>query len=165
MGSPELPGESNDDDLRPSPMHIINQGGNHSDDSDGEDGNEYEGYQPLPITDQGDDSMEIDNNLSEPITMNNEGDSNLPNVESIDTEVEREVWSQPRPRELDLELDSSRTEQIMSAMAGITLPDVAIPDWAQGVPEERWKEDLLERIRQRKDISPNSNPTTSRRTS
>ncbi|XP_055917692.1 uncharacterized protein LOC129949966 [Eupeodes corollae] len=165
MGSPELPGESNEEDLRPSPMHIINQGGNNSDDSDGEDGNEYDGYQPLPITDQGDDSMEIDNNLSEPLTTTTtNGDPNFPNVESIDAEVEREVWSQPRPQELDLELDSSRTEQIMSAMAGITLPNVAIPDWAQGVPEERWKEDLLERIRQRKDISPNSN-TTSRRTS
>lgn len=37
----------------------------------------------------------------------------------------------------------------MSAMAQITIPEMSIPDWAQGVSEDKWKEELLERIRQR----------------
>lgn len=37
----------------------------------------------------------------------------------------------------------------MSAMAQITIPAMAIPEWAQGVSEDKWKEELLERIRQR----------------
>lgn len=39
-------------------------------------------------------------------------------------------------------------------MANFSLPNLAVPSWADGVPEERWKEELLQRIRQRK---PNSN--------
>lgn len=35
-------------------------------------------------------------------------------------------------------------------MANFQLPNLAVPDWAAGVPEERWKEELLQRIRQRK---------------
>lgn len=34
-------------------------------------------------------------------------------------------------------------------MANFKLPVTSVPDWAIGVPEEQWKEDLLERIRQR----------------
>lgn len=34
-------------------------------------------------------------------------------------------------------------------MSNITLPNAVVPEWANGVPEERWKEELLERIRQR----------------
>lgn len=37
----------------------------------------------------------------------------------------------------------------MSVMAGIKLPTTAIPEWAQGIPEEKWKEDLLEKIRKK----------------
>lgn len=33
-------------------------------------------------------------------------------------------------------------------MAGFQLPNFAVPEWAAGVPEERWKEELLQRIRQ-----------------
>jgi len=35
-------------------------------------------------------------------------------------------------------------------MSKITLPNVTVPDWAKGVPEERWKHELLERIQTRK---------------
>lgn len=40
-------------------------------------------------------------------------------------------------------------------MANITLPNAVVPEWANGVPEERWKEELLERIRQRGDLLQN----------
>lgn len=34
-------------------------------------------------------------------------------------------------------------------MAGIKLPSISVPQWAQGIPEESWKEELLRRIRER----------------
>lgn len=46
----------------------------------------------------------------------------------------------------------------MSAMAQISIPSMAIPEWAQGVSEDKWKEDLLERIRQRQ-LQRNQNTT------
>ena len=62
-----------------------------------------------------------------------------------------------RPQELQLELNTEKTEQILSAMANFTLPNVAVPQWAEGVSEEHWKEELLQRIRQRKDVLSGSN--------
>lgn len=44
----------------------------------------------------------------------------------------------------------------MSVMANISIPTMSIPDWAQGVSEDKWKEDLLDRIRQRQ-FQPNLN--------
>lgn len=34
-------------------------------------------------------------------------------------------------------------------MSTITLPNITVPDWAKGVPEERWKHELLDRINNR----------------
>lgn len=39
----------------------------------------------------------------------------------------------------------------MSAMANFTLPTSNIPAWAQGDSDDRWKDDLLNRIRQRQE--------------
>lgn len=41
-------------------------------------------------------------------------------------------------------------------MAGFTLPNMSVPEWADGVPEEHWKEELLQRIRQRKPTTDNT---------
>lgn len=37
----------------------------------------------------------------------------------------------------------------MSAMANFTLPTSNIPAWAQGDLDEKWKDDLLQKIRGR----------------
>ncbi|XP_073826831.1 uncharacterized protein [Musca autumnalis] len=178
MGSPELPSDAGEEDLRTTQIvhHPPPAGG--SDDSDNESMNDYDGYQPLSMDEhnQGytlqngameDDDEDADDDTEgfnaqsraqQPSTNEDNveasevtyGDPNLPPIESIDAEVEREVWSQPRPQELEIELDSNKTQQILSAMANFSLPNMAVPSWADGVPEERWKEELLERIRQRK---------------
>ena len=41
-------------------------------------------------------------------------------------------------------------------MAKIQLPMLSIPEWAKEIPEEKWKEDLLQKIRNR-DISDSKN--------
>lgn len=38
----------------------------------------------------------------------------------------------------------------MSLMTQINLPEHSIPDWAREVSDDKWKEELLDRIRQRK---------------
>lgn len=141
MGSPELPSDAGEEDLRTT--HIVHHPPAPSDDSDNESVNDYDGYQPLAMDehhqgyvqngfDDDDDEEEdatnnVDNNggfnamrsqqptLAEDNAEMGEvtyGDPNLPPVESIDAEVEREVWSQPRPQELQIELDSNKTQQV-----------------------------------------------------
>lgn len=39
--------------------------------------------------------------------------------------------------------------QIRNVMADFKLPNASVPQWAIGIPEESWKEELLLRIRQR----------------
>lgn len=157
MGLPDHP-ENNDNDYMPwnnsAPILIHNL--NLNDDNENEDDeNEYSGYEPLghagggfniPYAtddDDDDDSDESDNEVNDLETAQVQD----PQAPCPEAEIEREVWNAPRPSELNIELDTTRTEQIMSAMAGISLPTSAIPDWAQNVPEEKWKEDLLVKIR------------------
>lgn len=151
MGSPELPGES-ENNLSTNGTHITNYAQNTSEDSDVEDDNIYEGYEPLPMG----ETIDFDNSLSN--DENQPEDSNLPNIISSDIEIAQQVWNEPSPRQ-EIELDTSKTAQIMSAMATITLPTTAIPDWAQVVPEEKWKQDLLDRIRQRNEPTNIENKT------
>ncbi|XP_065355600.1 uncharacterized protein LOC135950040 [Calliphora vicina] len=174
MGAPELPNDPGEEDLRTT--HIVHHPPAPSDDSDNEslqDAGAYEGYQPLSMDenhidyghmrlDEDDDNdayhnregftriqenRDLDEN--EPVEVVH-GDPHMPQIETVDAEIVREIWSQPRPQELQIELDGNKTEQILNAMANFQLPNLAVPDWAAGVPEERWKEELLQRIRQRK---------------
>ncbi|XP_017471546.1 PREDICTED: uncharacterized protein LOC108362897 isoform X2 [Rhagoletis zephyria] len=162
MGAPELPGDPGEDDVHGTQLNV-----HHppvpSDDSDNEinSTDAYDGYQPLAMVEDVNDTAMDDNESiednSEDTIQYADSDSacgngeagNLPPVESADAEIERQVWSEPRPKELQLELDNSKTTQILNVMANITLPNAVVPDWAAGVPEERWKAELLERIRQR----------------
>ena len=67
----------------------------------------------------------------------------------------REVWSAPSGR--TIELGSEQAEQVRAAMANFNLPASSFPAWASAVPEEQWKQQLLERLQQqRDDMQPNS---------
>lgn len=43
-------------------------------------------------------------------------------------------------------MGTEQAEQVRAAMADFALPASAIPDWASEVPEEQWKQQLLDRI-------------------
>ncbi|KAM8717736.1 hypothetical protein ACLKA7_004440 [Drosophila subpalustris] len=152
MGGPELPTDPGDEHHFPTPAIEHPHVGDQSDDSDAAS-DAYDGYQPLAtdIEDvaavSGEDADGDIDLMAAPVTH---GDPNMPAIESVDVEIERQVWNEPRPQELQMELDKTRTEQILKAMSKITLPNVTVPDWARGVPEERWKHELLERIQTRK---------------
>lgn len=159
MGFPELPSE---DDKNISALDVPDQNHPMTDDDDEIDGNPYNGYEPLSLNDNQDFVMDEDNDdedddldTVESIKGSTEEPSlceggDLPKVMTVDQEVESEIWGQPRPKELEIPLDTNKTEQILTAMATIKLPNTAIPNWAKDVPEESWKNDLLQRIRDRK---------------
>ncbi|XP_028047394.1 male-enhanced antigen 1 [Monomorium pharaonis] len=58
-----------------------------------------------------------------------------------------EVWSCPHNRS-DIELDATKIKEVKSVMASITIPETSIPQWANAISEEQWKEQLLVRIKQ-----------------
>ncbi|XP_022227900.2 uncharacterized protein LOC111077790 [Drosophila obscura] len=165
---PELPSDPGHE-IFPTPAVDHPRVGIESEDSD--DSDAYDGYQRLAMDDFNDSEprtepqppqVEVEaNTLPEddedidlttaPVTH---GDPNMPPIECADIEIERQVWNEPRPQELQMELDKTRTEQILKAMSTITLPNITVPDWAKGVPEERWKLDLLERINSRQQPKP-----------
>ncbi|PNF16766.1 hypothetical protein B7P43_G00885 [Cryptotermes secundus] len=57
----------------------------------------------------------------------------------------REVWSGSSHGD-SIEMGSEQAERVRAAMANFSLPASAIPSWASAVPEEQWKQQLLDRI-------------------
>lgn len=123
MGGPELPTDPGHE-VFPTPAVDHPRVGVESEDSDDPDA--YEGYQPLamdegnegiaaeeprvqaPETEDGTADGDIDL-LTAPVTH---GDPNMPPIEAADVEIERQVWNEPRPKELQMELDKTRTDQV-----------------------------------------------------
>lgn len=56
---------------------------------------------------------------------------------------EEKLWNQPRLEADRLQLDTAQVSKIKSAMAGFRLPPASIPDWAQKISEDQWKQQLL----------------------
>ncbi|XP_015117286.1 male-enhanced antigen 1 [Diachasma alloeum] len=58
-----------------------------------------------------------------------------------------QVWSSPSTAS-NIDLDADKISQVKSAMATFTLPKAAIPEWAQSVSEEQWKNRLIDKIKE-----------------
>lgn len=169
MGSPDFPPDEAPNRYQDPSSTITFPQNNHgaSEDSDNNDQGDsaYSGYQQLSTIDgenftaagnSSDDEEEDGTPTNElPPDMNDielcgSGGSAFPDVTPIDVEIQQEIWKLPRPAELlNIELDEQRTNQILNVMSGISLPDAAIPPWAQNVSEDKWKTELLEKIRQK----------------
>jgi hypothetical protein len=57
----------------------------------------------------------------------------------------REIWSGLSSGD-SIEMGNERAEEVKAAMANFALPVSAIPEWASAVPEEQWKQQLLDQI-------------------
>ncbi|XP_073949396.1 uncharacterized protein [Choristoneura fumiferana] len=138
------PPDNSPHELTPPPRHDLMMNGNQAEESDDE--NEYFGYEPLP---QGPEAVHSDDESdddSQPNVESQQAPSNdVPLIESMDNVLTREVWSAPRPVD-PIEMDNERAQQVMSAMANFALPQASIPDWAQSITEEQWKQTLNDRI-------------------
>lgn len=56
------------------------------------------------------------------------------------------IWNEPRQVE-NIVLDTTKTAEILNVMNNFKLPPSSIPVWARDIPEDQWKEDLLQKIR------------------
>uniref|UniRef100_A0A182JJR1 Menorin-like domain-containing protein n=1 Tax=Anopheles atroparvus TaxID=41427 RepID=A0A182JJR1_ANOAO len=157
MGLPDLPGQpEKEDTFTVDENHTIHVDPFSEDESDNEsvgDNHGYEGYQPLN-TDELNPSHRRLSVMEENVESGMDVDLNEPAESEPHSGVSLEllnvdVWNAPRPNELNIDIDSTKAAEIVNVMAGIKLPTTAVPDWARGVPEEEWKENLLQRIRQR----------------
>ncbi|XP_053672623.1 uncharacterized protein LOC128722954 isoform X2 [Anopheles nili] len=138
MGLPDLPGQPEDDTNFKMDEHNTIRAERFS-----EDESDNESIRRTSLTENETDSVAdatINEDESSTVDQNSSLNSELCNID---------VWNAPRPDELSIEIDSSKAAEIVTVMAGIKLPTTAVPDWAHGVPEEEWKENLLQRIRQR----------------
>ncbi|XP_011501026.1 PREDICTED: uncharacterized protein LOC105364716 [Ceratosolen solmsi marchali] len=73
-------------------------------------------------------------------TMNNEEES-LIRSETL------EVWSS-QSNTSNIDLDADKINQVKTAMASFILPNTAIPQWANYISEDQWKEQLILRIKE-----------------
>ncbi|XP_001602458.1 male-enhanced antigen 1 [Nasonia vitripennis] len=126
----------------------------HESDSEDEDAGPA-GYMPLsqipaegePLEDENDDDdedFEWTHAPTEP--QQSLPESNEPGEPSVDPET-LEVWSAPG-NSSNIDLDADKINQVKSAMASFTLPTTAIPDWANSISEDQWKEQLIHRIKE-----------------
>ncbi|KPJ12025.1 hypothetical protein RR48_06395 [Papilio machaon] len=143
------PPENSPNNLTPPPRHELINGNNEESD---DEQTEYFGYEPLPqgpdgaITDFGDRDEDSDSTYAEDQEVPSQ---DVPAIEPIENVLVREVWSTPRSTD-SIQMDNERAQEVMSAMANFALPEASIPEWAQSISEEQWKQtlnDRLERLR------------------
>lgn len=136
------PPDDSPQNLIPPPRHDLIANGNHED-SD-EENNEYFGYEPLP---QGPESVLSDHDSGDEAENNDalRPPQNVPVIEPMENVISREVWSAPRSDD-PIQMDNERAAQVMSLMANFALPQDSIPDWAQSISEDQWKQTLNDRI-------------------
>uniref|UniRef100_A0A182LSA0 Male-enhanced antigen 1 n=1 Tax=Anopheles culicifacies TaxID=139723 RepID=A0A182LSA0_9DIPT len=167
MGLPDLPGQPEDDSNftmdENNTVHLEPMSDDESDNESFVDANGYAGYQPLNMDEQNQTNRRT--SLMEDDLESGVGDGEPAGFDAGSTSnaefLNVDVWNAPRPNELSIELDSSKAAEIVNVMAGIKLPTTAVPEWARGVPEEEWKENLLQRIRQRQQTDVDDGCSTS----
>ncbi|XP_038214964.1 male-enhanced antigen 1-like [Zerene cesonia] len=139
---PEPP-DNSPQNLTPPPRHDLITNGNH-DDSDDEQ-NDHFGYEPLP---QGPEAVLNDHDSDDAdsdIETSQSPAADVPQIEPMENILTREVWSSPRSTD-PIQMDNERAQQVMLAMANFALPQTSIPEWAQSISEEQWKQTLNDRI-------------------
>ncbi|XP_063698726.1 uncharacterized protein LOC134829553 [Culicoides brevitarsis] len=144
---------------------------------DNEEQNHHEGYEPLnmnenlvdntdnSLMDVDDDDVEAPNRPQSSFTAGLDMMDEIQDLNvgckaeeepiSVEAEVMAEVWNQPRPAELNFELDVNSQELIKSVMSSIQLPSLAAPTWAAGLSDTDLKDTVLQKLRKR-----NSGPKT-----
>lgn len=131
---PENPSE----DLSPNNEIIIAT----DTDTDDEE-NLYNDYEPLPTNDL--HEAEESSNSSD----NEEGAvaniDPLPPIVPMEEILVKEVWTAPT-KSVDIEMDSNKVNEVKQAMVNFTLPPSSIPEWANNIPEEQWKQQLISRL-------------------
>lgn len=149
--SPEPTQEPVEENLKAPDLNIGATAINESDSEDEEPG--LGGYMPLSQVPLDNDPMLDDDEDEEWISAPLDPNYMSPSVSGRNDQVEAcdsdtlEVWSS-RSNQSDIDLDADKINQVKNAMASFTLPTAAIPEWANSVSEEEWKQILIERIKE-----------------
>ncbi|XP_068251176.1 uncharacterized protein [Palaemon carinicauda] len=96
---------------------------------------------PLSSSDEETDQIDSDPNMSgyQPLPQ----DLNLRQSRQEESAERAGIWNSPQ--EDRLTLDGNKVEEIKSVMASFTLPQSAIPPWAQNISDEDWKNQIAGR--------------------
>ncbi|XP_076288205.1 male-enhanced antigen 1 [Lasioglossum baleicum] len=124
------------------------RGVNESDSEDDDVG--MSGYEPLSQVPLDNDPMLYDDEDDEWVSNNGENSQTLSlTLESHHDCLSEtiEVWSSPHNRS-NIDMDADKINQVKSMMASFTLPTTAIPEWANTISEDQWKEQLIGRIKE-----------------
>lgn len=147
--SPDPTQQPIEESLNTPNLQLDARGANESDSEDDDVG--MAGYIPLSQVPTDSDPMLYEDDDEE--WTSNTGESSqtlsLPQVEPEHNCMSEtiEVWSSPHnPSNIDM--DADKINQVKSMMASFTLPTTAIPEWANTVSEEEWKERLIGRIKE-----------------
>ncbi|KAF4520659.1 hypothetical protein B566_EDAN007525 [Ephemera danica] len=122
--------------------------GHTSSDSEDEQPTPYEGYELLPQQFEDEESAVNHENNSTPGETANPleaGCDTAPVIHDPMRDERLQLWSGPGGRDV-VQMDAARTQQVLQAMAGFSLPSSAVPAWASSVPEEQWRAKLDERL-------------------
>ncbi|KAK4886304.1 hypothetical protein RN001_002575 [Aquatica leii] len=115
-------------------------------DSDSEEEVPFDGYEPLPLDapDEVNESSDSENDSGLDSVSHASSQENLPPITRIENTLVKEVWSTPST--VDITMDSIKVNEVKEAMANIKLPLSAIPEWANNIPEDEWKQHLYNRL-------------------
>jgi hypothetical protein len=111
-------------------------------DTDDED-NTYNDYQPLPTNELVEDDEESTSDSDEGAVANID---TLPPITTMEDSLVKEVWTEPAPKAVDIVMDNNKVDEVKQAMLNFTLPPSSIPEWANAIPEEQWKQQLISRL-------------------
>lgn len=70
----------------------------------------------------------------------------VPPITRAESTITQELWASSPETRPDIVMDSAKVTEVLQAMNNFTLPANAIPEWAHNVPEDLWKQRLLERL-------------------
>lgn len=94
--------------------------------------------------DSDDENISPETDMAEATGVSSIPLSDLPDIQGT---LVGEVWSEPAPKEVDIELTEKKIDLVKQVMLNVQLPSEAIPDWAKDIPEEDWKTHLMERLK------------------
>ncbi|KAJ3665440.1 hypothetical protein Zmor_000936 [Zophobas morio] len=108
-----------------------------------DDDNPYNEYQLLPTQELAEVDESSTNSDEEGAVANID---TLPPIIPMEETLVKEVWTAPYPKAVDIVMDSSKVDEVKQAMVNFTLPPSAIPEWANTIPEEQWKQQLISKL-------------------
>lgn len=134
---PDPPNENPLNELQSTNENIVIAA---TDTSEDEDEHQYDGYEPLPLA----PGESLEEESSDDDTIEEEPTSSLPPIVPIEKTLIKEVWNTSTPN--NIEMNKEKAEEVRLAMANFTLPSSSIPEWAANIPEDQWKQKLIDRI-------------------